>query len=945
MQDKTTNKRDQSEASAAISKGIDVFLSGNQTVELRSICNGRISSGYFNQKEALLHAALKEDSTAKGIFITINPLIEQSTSQPLNQPVRRASQASKDKDVLRRQWLPIDIDPERPSNTSSTDVEKKRAYELALTISKYLEEVNISTAVFADSGNGYHLLVPIDLPNDDASKTLVRNVLNHLHEKYSTAEVKVDTSVHNASRILKLYGTFVRKGENTQERPHRRSHVISATLRRNPATPKALSALASQATPRKTLLSKPSASYQSSDLIDIESFIQRHGLEITKRKNLDDDSHLWELSSCPFNEEHTRPTAYIIQFKNGAVHASCHHDSCQQHDFRTLWHLLEGTGKWLLPPHEIEKAAQEIEGLITKLKSDSRSEKKNAKLLIHEPDNLLRLAIIQEFAPIKWGPIHQCLTDAKVTLKPLLKSMEQIKKNAKRPASKIPINQTIIYLSAREHDIITKSLKALATQSDDIFESSGRLVRVRTDKSTNSLLVEPIPHPSIREHLSKHIWYIQKTKDGLEKESHPPEQICAAIRTRGDYPGIHHLRSVARTPIVGKSGTLITSNGYNEESEVLLVLANKWNVPTKPSKEEIQESLKALSDLFEDFPFRDKATFSCLLAALVTPFITVFIDAPTPIIVIDATAAGTGKTLIAEIISIISTNDDPSLYGGFPSDDEEMRKKITTLVRKRARIVIFDNATEAIGGESLNAALTGRRWEDRELGVNATISGKLDTVFMVTGNNIEFAPDTARRAVTIQLRSNEERPEQRSGFKIPRIIEHVDEQKQHYANCVLTLIAGFIAAGTPLPNTHFGSFEKWNDFVDGLIIWLGFPSIHEAREAIHQQRDEESLHLRNLIQWLINNGAIEKDFTASQLLKTAFSEEQGVLPREQNADPAILRESILGLLPNNSSGTPNARKLGKCLSYYADRVKDGHRIIRRHKTNGTIQWGLEKMPE
>lgn len=66
--------------------------------------------------------------------------------------------------------------------------------------------------VTCDSGNGYHALFRIDLPNDDESKLLVQRVLQALDFRFSTATVKIDVSVYNPSRITKLYGTTACKG-------------------------------------------------------------------------------------------------------------------------------------------------------------------------------------------------------------------------------------------------------------------------------------------------------------------------------------------------------------------------------------------------------------------------------------------------------------------------------------------------------------------------------------------------------------------------------------------------------------------------------------------------------------------------------------------------------------------------------------------------------------
>ena len=45
--------------------------------------------------------------------------------------------------------------------------------------------------------------------------------------KDSTSQVQVDRTTYNASRITKVYGTISCKGDETEERPHRKSSIIS----------------------------------------------------------------------------------------------------------------------------------------------------------------------------------------------------------------------------------------------------------------------------------------------------------------------------------------------------------------------------------------------------------------------------------------------------------------------------------------------------------------------------------------------------------------------------------------------------------------------------------------------------------------------------------------------------------------------------------------------
>ena len=81
--------------------------------------------------------------------------------------------------------------------------------------------------IFCDSGNGAHLLLPVDLPNNEESTVFVQNMLYGLHEKFSDDVIGVDTSVYNAARIMRVAGTMNCKGDNHPKYPHRMAKILS----------------------------------------------------------------------------------------------------------------------------------------------------------------------------------------------------------------------------------------------------------------------------------------------------------------------------------------------------------------------------------------------------------------------------------------------------------------------------------------------------------------------------------------------------------------------------------------------------------------------------------------------------------------------------------------------------------------------------------------------
>ena len=64
------------------------------------------------------------------------------------------------------------------------------------------------------------------MPNDRESAELVRKFLAALSLMFDDRTTRIDVSVFNASRIGKVYGTMAKKGDDTPERPHRRSILL-----------------------------------------------------------------------------------------------------------------------------------------------------------------------------------------------------------------------------------------------------------------------------------------------------------------------------------------------------------------------------------------------------------------------------------------------------------------------------------------------------------------------------------------------------------------------------------------------------------------------------------------------------------------------------------------------------------------------------------------------
>jgi len=201
-------------------------------VEVRTIeqYRGRCQVGYFNDVDMVSNAVCHSDNEGlAGIYATINPVHPDLFARCSNRMMAAsAGQFTKDVEILERRGLLLDFDPERFSGISSTDEEHAATLEHMKAVTWDLTQFHgFPVPCLIDSGNGGHGKYLLEaLPNEPDSTNLIRTFLHCMDARYSTPHIKIDKTVFNASRIVRIPGTLARKGENTLERPHRLSRIL-----------------------------------------------------------------------------------------------------------------------------------------------------------------------------------------------------------------------------------------------------------------------------------------------------------------------------------------------------------------------------------------------------------------------------------------------------------------------------------------------------------------------------------------------------------------------------------------------------------------------------------------------------------------------------------------------------------------------------------------------
>ena len=160
---------------------------------------------------------------------------------------------------------------------------------------------------------------------------------------FSNESVKVDGGNFNAARIWKLYGTRACKGDNTEERPHRRALIkipkLDVTRKNEIVTVSRMEEIAA-------LLPQvdDSTSKKPGNKINLVQKLDEWNIRYSAAGRWNNKAELFRLSTCPFSEKHD-DGAYALQFDSGAFMVGCHRSSCQGRGWADLKEMMEPNSK------------------------------------------------------------------------------------------------------------------------------------------------------------------------------------------------------------------------------------------------------------------------------------------------------------------------------------------------------------------------------------------------------------------------------------------------------------------------------------------------------------------------------------------------------------------------------------------------------------------------
>ena len=209
-----------------------------------------------------------------------------------------------------------------------------------------------------------------------------------------------------------------------------------------------------------------------------------------------------------------------------------------------------------------------------------------------------------------------------------------------------------------------------------------------------------------------------------------------------------------------QDGSLHDTPGYDPMTGLLYKPECEFDaMPERPTRDDAIAALGMFNDLLAGFPFVTPADKAVALSAILTALDRH--NMPTaPLHGFSATVAGTGKSKLVDIVSILATGRSAAVKAQ-PGTEDELEKRLNSELLQGATIITIDNCEHPLQSAFLCQMLTQETVSIRPLGQSRTVNVSTAATVMATGNNLQIAGDLTRRALLCSLDARCEHPERR----------------------------------------------------------------------------------------------------------------------------------------------------------------------------------------
>jgi hypothetical protein len=400
--------------------------------------------------------------------------------------------------------------------------------------------------------------------------------------------------------------------------------------------------------------------------------------------------------------------------------------------------------------------------------------------------------------------------------------------------------------------------EAFAASDLLVFQRSGHLVHVAAAgaaadeedvrRSAQAHIVKELTTPTCQQlamRVAKFTKWNEKKKGPVACEC--PQTLADHYISSASGWRLPELKGIVQAPTLRADGTVLQSPGFDARSSILyLPNADFPPIAESPTKGDALAALGELRHVVRGFEFASPEAEAVWISAALTAIVRRGLRTA-PMFAFSAPVMGAGKTLAADLLSIIATGHEPAVMsqGGSPEED---RKRMLSVLLRGDSVTQIDNCELPIEGDAICAILTSPEWQERILGRTEMSRVPTNTTFLATGNNLTFRGDMSTRALMCKLLPKAERPEERE-YSWDARAETRDARPTLVA-AALTIMRAYIVAGCPeTQRKSFGRFEEWQEVIQDSLLWLGAPDPCKTRELVERNDPDRETFGRLILLW------------------------------------------------------------------------------------------------
>src|SRR5262249_18276990 len=213
--------------------------------------------------------------------------------------------------------------------------------------------------------------------------------------------------------------------------------------------------------------------------------------------------------------------------------------------------------------------------------------------------------------------------------------------------------------------VVNEAEDALLLLGREIYQRGGMVVRpvlnrslkASADRDTESWQLVPVTRSYLVETLCRAAQFLRWDKKAKKfAPADAPERVAEVYLNRQGRWKLPLLAGVVNTPFLRVDGSICETAGYDPESRLLFKPEDQVfpPMPQYPSRADAEVALALLRKLIETFPFVTSADRAVALAGVLT-----VLDrrsmATAPLIAFTSPSAGTGKSLLVDLMSVLAT--------------------------------------------------------------------------------------------------------------------------------------------------------------------------------------------------------------------------------------------------------------------------------------------------